>query len=213
MNEFDKLADLALPEIQFTDKYTNLADGPFHIEYGGQTSLGGFLHATQTGAMFFRAGAMVRLYGSCTVSVDEGSSTITFADPELGTQYVLSPVTEKDMAEFYANLEFAGIDEFKDYLIRLGSNIIYGAHEDLSDYALTVDSKGNVLGLFERAGKQAMTRRENGKWIPVTNSEEDWAEIDDMRWVPVLSGAVDLYDQQEHDATSSVENFDHYIVG
>jgi hypothetical protein len=213
MNEFDKLGDLDLPEIQFTDKYANIADGPFHIEYGGNVSLGGFLHATLFGVMFFRAGDMVKLYDGCTVEVDEGTSTITFQDPERGSHYVLSPVTEKDMSEFYPGLEFADLDEFKEYLIRLGSNIIFGAHEDLSDYALTVDDKDNVLGLFERAAKQTMTRREGGKWVPVSNSDEDWAEIDNMQWVPVLSGAVELFDEQEHDATSSVENFDHYIVG
>lgn len=209
---FDALGDLDFPLLQHTTDKCNVADGPFAIDHSGAKSLGGFMHVEDGVLHFLEGGTLRSLSSDYQVSVDAKSQTITIQRPGVESVYTIRPLVDRDMAERFPQLEFSDLDEFKDFLQRLGANGLFQSHRDLSDYAVTADDKDNVLGLFERV-KGQMSRRENGNWVPVKPEDSDWAEIDTLRWIPVLFGAVDLFDSHEDKASSALENYSHYIVG
>jgi hypothetical protein len=209
---FDVLADISLPELQHTQVNSNIADGPFAVEYGKDLlSLGAQLDILPTGMIsFLLANKMKFIPKGTPVSVDTARQTITFGSNK-GMVYRIRPLTTGDQKHFYPNLSFADLDEFKDFVAAKAWSIL-GDTSDPTTYGLTSED-GNVLGIF-RQTSQGFFRREKGRWVKLNKDEaSDWDDVDDKLWSPVLSGAIGVYDKAITSSDSiALDLFTPYIV-
>lgn len=207
---FEVLADISLPELQHTQSNSNIAGGPFVVEYGTDTALGARLNILPSGMIYFLYMNKVKYIPKGTpTAVDASKQTITFSGEGGAPDVTLRPITASDLKSFYPGLSFVSIDEFKDFIARKADQIA-GSHDDLSDYAITMEDDA-VLGLFHRADNKFF-RREKKNWVQLTKDEMDWADIEDKVWTPVLSGAVDVFDGAASKDSVSSTLFDRYIV-
>lgn len=210
-NTFEVLADIDLPALQHTQEYSNIADGPFAVEFSkNELALGAQLNMLPKGMISFLFGSSVKFIPQNTpVAVDTARQTVTFGDKEMA--YVIRPLTLADQKYFFPQLSFENLDEFKDYVAQLGMRII-GGTGDLTPQAITSDGD-TVLGLFQQTSN-GFFRRENKQWVKLDkNNENDWDDVDDKVWTPVLNGAVSIYDKESTSSDSiSRSLFNSYIV-
>lgn len=208
---FEVLADISLPELQHTQTYSNIADGPFAVEYGKDLlSLGAQLSILPTGMIsFLLANKMKFIPQGTPVSVDSARQTITFGDKNMS--YRIRPLTMADQKYFYPNLSFDSLDEFKDFVAALAFTIL-GSTADPTNYGLTSEDD-NVLGVFQQTS-EGFFRREKGRWIKLNKDDaNDWDDVDDKLWSSVLSGAIAVYDKAVSSSdTIALDLFKPYIV-
>lgn len=208
---FEVLADISLPELQHTQLYSNIADGPFAVEFDGNgLALGAQLTMLPTGIVSFLFGSSMKfITKGIPVSVDSARQTITFGGKE-GSHYILRPLTVADQKFFYPDLTFSGLDEFKDFIAQKAMRIL-GSTDDLTDFAITSEN-GSVLGMFQHTS-DGFFRREKGRWIKLNKDvDSDWDDVDDKLWTPVLGGAVGVYDKSTGSDSISQDIFTPYIV-
>lgn len=208
-DQFDVLADISLPELQHTQQYSNIADGPFAVEFGDHLGLGAQLTMGHSGTVRFLLNSGVKYISrEAEVSVDKARQTISFT--AFGLTYLIRPLTKADQKAFFPGLRFTDMDEFKDYVGNLAMRIL-GSTADPTEYAITTDGD-QVLGLFQRTS-DGFARREKKSWVPLSKDDAgDWDDIDDKLWTPVLSGAVSVYDQSAGLDSIAAELFTPYIA-
>lgn len=207
-DQFEVLADVDLPELQHTQQYSNIADGPFAVEYGDHIGLGAQLNMNPGGSLSFLLDSGVKFVSpTAEVSIDETRQTISFT--AFGLTYTLRPLTKADQKLFFPGNSFAGLDEFKDFVSNLAFRIL-GSTEDPTEFALTVED-GLVLGLFQH-NEAGFFRREKKNWVRLGTDESDWLDVEDKVWVPVLSGAVKVYDTSAGEDSLQAKAFAPYIV-
>lgn len=208
---FEVLADIQLPELQYTNTYSNIADGPFAVDNNGVVSIGAMLNISANGSLYFiLANGLKYITPDFQVSVDKDAQTLSFT--KTGTQYllVIRPLTEADQKTFYPTLAFQDLNEFKDFLQRIAMNLMGGTQE-LTDQAITTDDSGNVLGMFQET-PDGMYRREDKQWIALKPDDQDWTDVEDRSWLNVLIGAIELFDSNENADSSSVDEYNKFIV-
>lgn len=210
LDPFEELADIDLPALQNTHKYSNVADGPFAVEHNGELALGAMLNRSSGGLYLLIAGGMKYITTSYRLKVDKARQTLTFLWPETHSEYVLRPITLADQKFFYPELRFTDLSEFKDYIQRIARNM-GGGTDSLSDYAITADDKGRVLGLFMKT-TAGFFRREDKGWVKLSKDEADWVDIEDQHWIHVLAGSLRLYDEMANEEVISKSLFKSFIV-
>lgn len=209
---FEALADIDLPELQHTTNRSNIADGPFAVEFGNNLGLGAQLRILPNGWVTMLLNNGIKHFDpeQWEVEVNTARQTITFTGRGGGIDYVLRPLTLGDQKHFFPHLRFSSLSEYKDLVAEMAYRI-YGSQADLTDYAITVDND-RVLGLFRHKDGGGTFRREGGEWVKITRDDADWADIEDKQWVTVLSGAIGVFDKYGDDDVVSTSLFKSFIL-
>lgn len=212
VDPFEALADIDLPELQHTSDRSDIADGPFAVEFGTNLGLGAQLRSLPSGYVQMLLNNGIKMFDPeiWTVNVDTARQTILFQSRDTGVDYLLRPLTLADQKHFFPQLRFANLSEFKDLVGQLAYRI-YGSEADVTDYALTVDND-RVLGLFRHKDGGDTFRREGDGWVKLSREDGDWADIEDKTWVTVLSGAIGLFDKYADDEVIPKALFKSFIV-
>lgn len=212
-NTFADLEDISMSELEHTkNQHANVLDGPFTVVHNSNVPvIGAFLHYENDKVIFAAGHGVAFIDPSYSTFVDKKGQTISFVNTENSSEYTIRALVEEDMELHYPDLTFQDLYEFKSYILKSISNRIRSASEDVTPYAVTVDGD-EILGLFMRDGDE-MSRRENGEWITLTDSDEDWADIEDYRWANVLSGAIEVFDENEDtDEPLILGDIDNFVV-
>lgn len=211
---FEKLADLVMPELQSGRPIGtgDILTGPFAVVHNTVRNMGGFLAVEQDTVTLLESTAYRTLSTAYQYSFDEDAQTVRFYYPEVKSEFIIEPIVEQDMQTFYPHLTFKDLDEFKDYIYRVGVSILFDPTHEPTNYAILVDVDQNVLGLYTQDTKKGpLYRRENENWEMITQTS-DSESFQNGTWVNVLSGAIELYDAKENDDKTSREIFREFDV-
>lgn len=193
---------------------TGLIDGPFVVDHNGYRSLGGFLTSNGYGVTFLNGSSLVTLSNDdYSLTVNLGSQTLVFECPVWTSIYTISPIDKGCMKEFWPNLQFADLDEFKAFLRKVGLGV-FGKIPDEPELALAVadDDDSTVLGLYQYSPNN-MQARQQGQWETLNQQSPEWDSIESGQWVPVLSGALNYWDDNEAKERLTADEFRSWVVG
>lgn len=192
---------------------TGLLDGPFVVTHNGIRNLGGLMTSDGDGITFVCASRLVNVTNAFTLSIDDRRQTLTFENPVSQTTYVISPVDSGCMKEFWPQLQFSDLTEFKAFLLKLGLGV-FGRIPETPELAAVVadDDASTVLGLYEYAPGQ-MKARQDGQWETLNAQSPEWETIEEGQWVPVLSGALAYWDDNEDKEKITADEIQNWVVG
>jgi len=211
---FERLADLVMPELQYGKPIGtgDILTGPFAVVHNTVRNMGGFLAVEQDTVTLLESTAFRTLSTAYEYSFDQDKQTVRFYYHDVRSEFIIEPIIEQDMQTFYPHLTFKDLNEFKDYIYRVGVSILFDPTHEPTNYAILVDNDQNILGLYMQDTKKGpLYRRENGDWSIITQTSD--AEIfENGIWVNVLSGAIELYDTKENEDVTSREAYREFDV-
>lgn len=192
---------------------SGLIDGPFVVDHNGVRSIGALMSFDGDGVTFVDANHPRSIGLPSTLDIDTRRQTLTFENPLGGTKIIISPLEKGSMKEFWPGVDFADMDEFKFFIIKKALGI-YGRIPAAFEYAVCVaeDDDTTVLGLYRYAPGN-MQARQNGQWVTLNENSPEWDTIEEGQWVPVLSGAVQFWDENEDREKITTNDILNWIVG
>lgn len=192
---------------------TGLIDGPFVVDHNGNRGLGALMRFDGDGVTLVVNGSPVFLRDAFQLDVNTRTQTLTFTDPEFGSVYTITPLDKGNMKEFWPGVDFAHMDEFKDFLLRKAQGVL-GKISDKPELAVIVadDDAATVLGLYQYS-QNNMQARQQGQWETLNAQSPEWETIEEGQWVPVLSGALQYWDENEDKEKITTNDIQNWVVG